>query len=125
MVSACASVPATPPPDWSSVKQIENNAVDPEPLPILCEIPNWDTGCWATFEAYEEISDANYKVGMKNTSALRKTEGAHNSLARAGKMEQEIRDFYKELLAEEKREHMIDNLTFRVIIGIGLIGAVL
>ena len=128
MVSACVSnQPRTEAPDWASVKQIQNNAEDLEPLPVLCEIPIAvdDAGCWATFEVYEEISDANYKIGMKNTSALRKTEGAHNHLANAGKIQQELSDFYKELLAEERQEHLIDNLTFRVIIGLGLIGAAL
>ncbi len=126
MVSACASnQPRTEAPDWANVDQIQNNAEDLEPLPVLCAIPNWNIGCWATFEKYEEISDANYKIGMKNTSALRKTEGAHNHLANAGKIQQELSNFYKELLAEEKQEHMIDNMTFRVIIGLGLIGVAL
>ena len=124
-VSGCASAPSAPPPDWGSVDRIENSAVDLTPLPVLCEIPDWDLDCWSVFEQYEEISFANYALGSKNTSALRKTEGAHNHLANAGQMQQELTDFYAELLKEEKLEHTIDNLTFRVIIGLGLIGAFL
>jgi hypothetical protein len=123
ILSGCANEKGrVQPPDWGSIDQIVSDAAPPEPLPVLCEIPDWDLECWSMFEMYEEVSVANYDLGVKNFSALNKTEQAHNHLANAGKMQNELSNFFLDLLDQEKQERAFDAWTYRVIIllGVGL-----
>jgi len=131
--SGCVNVPETrDPPDWIGVGQVEKKpAADAKDLPDLCAIEvvegrgTWTVACWNTFERYEIIAEGNTEIARANTSALRATEGANDALIEAGRLQQELGNFYLELLKDERQGRQLDVLTYRVIIGLGLIAVAL
>jgi len=133
LVAGCVSVPETrDPPDWSEVGNVEKKpAADAKDLPELCTIEvvegrgTWSLACWQTFEAFEIIAIGNTDIARANTSALRSTEATNDLLIEAGQLQQQLGNFYLGLLKDERQEHMIDNMTYRVIIALGLLGAIL
>jgi hypothetical protein len=129
----CVSVPETrDPPDWSGVGNLEKKpAADAKNLPELCPIEvvegrgTWSLECWQAFERFEIIATGNTKIARANTSALRSTEGANDALIEAGKLQQQLSDFYLDLLKDERQGRQLDVLTYRVIIALGLLGVAL
>jgi len=88
-------------------------------------VGTWTTACWNALEAYEIVAEANTEIAQANANALRKTEGGYNSLVKAGEMQQQLTEFYDDLLKEEKQQHWLDNMIHRVIIALGLVAAAL
>ena len=62
---------------------------------------------------------------MANARALEAQAQAYNSLIEAGKMQQQIAQIRQEMLDQSRKDHMVDNLTHRVIIVLGLIAVAL
>ena len=119
-------------PDWDDVSTSTIAVTDPTELPLLCPFERiavdgeirggWSVECIKALEAYEIVSEANLEIATLNASALRKTEAGYNQLIHAGEMEQQLGEFYLELLKEEKREHFWDNVLHKalLIIGVGV-----
>ena len=128
ILAACASAPQTTRPDWSAVGELEKKPVtDPRALPALCEIP-WrpvDLHCWAALDAFDVIAAGNTKIAQANADALRKTEGANDALIQAGQLQQELSDFYRELLEDERQARWIDGMLYKAVIGLGIIAVAL
>jgi len=118
-------------PDWGDVRRPKVEVTSPLPLPALCRIEHYTTpegepfGRWPAFctkdlAAYEIVAEANTDIAEINAQALMKTEGAYDNLITAGEMQEELSDFYADLLKEEKQEHWVDNALHKLIIIIGL-----
>jgi hypothetical protein len=133
IASGCVSVPETrDAPDWSGVGQLEKKpAADAKDLPELCEIEvvdgrgTWSLECWETFERFEIIATGNTDIARANTAALRSTEGANDALIEAGKLQQQLSNFYLDLLKDERQGRQLDVLTYRVVIALVALGALL
>ncbi len=128
ILGACANQPAVDPPDWSSVAKVEKKPVtDPRALPVLCEIPWPATAvhCWAALEAFDIIAHGNTKGAQATADALRKTEGANDTLIQAGQLQQDLSDFYRELLEDERQARWIDGMLYKAIIGLGVVAVAL
>ena len=131
--AGCVSVPETrDPPDWTGVGQLEKRpAADATDLPELCPIDviegrgTWSAECWIAFERFEIIAEGNTDIARANTSALRSTEGANDALIEAGRLQQELGNFYLDLLKDERQGRQLDVLTYRVILALGLIAVAL
>ncbi len=127
-VAGCANPPTVNPPDWSSVANLEKTPItDPRALPALCEIP-WQTGdvhCWAALDAFDVIAFGNTEIAQANADALRNTEGANDALIQAGQLQQQLSDFYRELLADERQARWIDGMMYKALIGLGVIAVAL
>lgn len=98
-------------PDWTMAEREHVEAADPAPLPVLCTIP-WPSDsveCWSRLDAYDVVANGNTEIAIANTSALRKTEAAYDSLVEAGKLQQQLSHIRQELLEEERRAHTLDN----------------
>ncbi len=116
ILGGCASSPGVPIPEWDIDEKDIINPVDPEPLPGLCNIP-WTAGeCWRAISEYELVAEANTGIAQANTAALRDMQGAYLSLAGAGKLQQQYAQLREQQLADEKRDHFLDNWFYRVII---------
>ncbi len=135
-LGACASQPERSPPDWGSAAIDTTTVTDPAELPLICPIKvlttstgervgTWSAGCWSVFEAFEIVAEANTEIAQANANALRNTEAGYNSLVKAGEMQQELTEFNGELLKEERQEHWLDNMIYRVIIALGLVAVAL
>jgi len=119
MLGGCASSPGVLIPKWDIDEKDTKNPVDPEALPGLCNIP-WTAGeCWDAISAYELVAEFNTDLAKTNTAALRDMQGAYLSLADAGKLQQQYAQLREDQLAEEKRDHFLDNWFYRVVIAGG------
>lgn len=112
-------------PDWELAARIPTEAADPLPLPELCEVPWTTVECWQTLDAFDIIAYGNTDIAIGNTAALRKTEAGYDALIEAGKMQQQLSQIRQDLLEDERRSHLYDNLYHRGIIVLGVIGAIL
>ena len=97
-------------------------------MPDLCEIPDdgaWPAACWAVFDDYDVIAEFNTELAGLNASALRKTEAGYDALVKGGELQQQLTNFYADLLEEERQMRFIDDLTYKAIILLGVLGAAL
>lgn len=128
ILAACGNQPTVDPPDWGAVANVEKVAVtDPRALPALCEVP-WPVDsvrCWAALDAFDVIAFGNSEIAQANADALRNTEQANDALIRAGQLQQQLSDFYRELLADERHGRWIDGMMYKSLIGLGVIAALL
>ena len=116
--AGCSSNPVTLP-DWD-LEPAEVTAQEPLALPQLTDP--------LTAEALESlliISEGNYEIAFANARALNAQAQAYNALIEAGKMQVQIAEIRQEMLDQERRDHMVDNLTYRVVIILGLIAVAL
>ncbi len=127
ILGACASgPPPTPPPDWNFEYE-PGPVTDAKPLPPLCPVP-WpadDVQCWSQLDEFDIIAERNTDVAAANASALRNSDQAVAAFIEAGKLQQQLSNFYAEQYAAEKRAHWIDNAIAKTIAGLALIGLAL
>jgi len=127
-VAGCANRPTVDAPDWSSLSDIEKTPItDPRSLPTLCAIP-WqptDVHCWAALDAFDVVAVGNTDIAQANADALRNTEGANDALIQAGQLQQQLSDFYRELLADERQARWIDGMMYKSLIALGVIAVAL
>jgi len=117
-------------PDWigiaAEMQQKRRPISTGRELPRLCAIDSlegrWTPKCWGVLEQYEIIADGNTIIAKANAEALRNTEAAVDVLIRAGALEQQLTDFYADLLNEERQQRFLDGLINKGIIGAILIG---
>jgi len=123
MLAGCASSPGVPIPSWDIDEKDVKTPANPQPLPGLCAIPWTADECWTAISGYELVAEYNTDLAETNTAALRDMQGAYLSLAEAGKMQQQYAVLREEQLAEEKRDHFLDNWFYRVVIvgGVALV----
>jgi hypothetical protein len=132
ILAGCAGQEKRSPPDWSAVALPAVEITDPAALPQLCEITviqdaegvkygAWSPACWKALSAYEVTAEGNTDIAQSNANALRKTEAGYNSLISAGQMQQELTNFYAELLKDEKSGRFVDSLLYKTLIGLGFI----
>ena len=76
-------------------------------------------------DEYDIIATFNTELADLNANALRKTELGYDSLQQAGQLQQQLSDYYQELLKEERQGRFIDGLMYKALIGLGVIGAAL
>ena len=135
-LGGCASQDKRELPDWSSAIIDPTEVTDPESLPPLCQMKvidgadgarhgTWSNACWNIFAAFEIVAEGNTEIAQANADALRKTEAGYNSLVKAGEMQQQLTEFYDDLLKEERREHFMDNWIYRILIALGIVAATL
>ena len=97
-------------------------------LPDLCEIPSdglWPAECWLRLDAYDIVASGNYDQALSTASALRKSDASYDALIEAGKLQSQLAHIRQEMLEQERRAHTMDNWFYRIIIALGLAGAVL
>ena len=132
ILAGCAGQEKRSPPDWSAVALPVVEITDPVALPQLCEATiieaadgerygTWPAECWKILAAYEVTAEGNTAIAQATANALRNTEAGYNSLISAGKIQQELTNFYAELLEEEKSGRFIDSLLYKTLIGLGFI----
>jgi hypothetical protein len=128
ILAGCANQPTVEPPDWGAVANVEKKPVtDPRALPTLCEVP-WPVDsvrCWAALDAFDVIAIGNTDIAQANADALRHTDAANDALIQAGQLQQQLSDFYRDLLADERRERWIDGMMYKSLIGLGVIAVAL
>lgn len=109
------------------------STIDPVELPPLCELQKaqsgeilgWDAGCVKQFMQFEATAEANTSKAEHNTSALRKSEEATRYVESCAAKNAEIARIRQDLLEQERFEHNMDNWFYRIIIVLGVAGAVL
>jgi len=132
VLTACAGNNKRTPPDWSVAELPVSVITEPTTLPLLCKVfviegvdgnkyATWDSACWNDLQAYEIISQANTEIAQSNADALRNTEAGYAAVVNAGKMQQELTQFYAELLEDERSGRFIDSLLYRSLIALGFI----
>ena len=128
ILGACANQPTVDPPDWGAVANVEKKPVtDPRALPALCEIP-WAADavhCWAALDAFDVVAVGNSEIAQANADALRHTDGANDALIQAGQLQQQLSDFYRELLEDERQGRWVDGMMYKSLIALGLLAAAL
>lgn len=128
ILGACANQPTVDPPDWGAVANVEKKPVtDPRALPALCEIP-WAADalhCWAALDAFDVVAAGNSEIAQANANALRNTERANDALIQAGQLQQQLSDFYRELLEDERQARWIDSMMYKSLIALGVIAVAL
>jgi hypothetical protein len=121
-------------PEWDlEFAHQEEEIADAEPLPELCELEKaasgemlgWNARCVKVFLQFENAATGNTTIALNNTSALRKTEAAADSLVNAGRMQREIAVIRQDLLNESRAAHMRDKWFYRALLVIIGVGAVL
>ncbi len=126
--ASCASQSAVPPPDWSQAKRGEQKEITyAHKLPDLCKVPWPSTSveCWAALDEYDVVAVFNEELADLNAEALRKTELGYDSLQQAGALQQQLSNYYRDLLKEERQGRFIDGLMYKALIGLGVVGAAL
>jgi hypothetical protein len=81
--------------------------------------------CWAALDAFDVIAAGNTTIAQANANALRNTEGANDALIQAGQLQQQLSDFYRELLEDERQARWIDGMLYKAIIGLGVVAVAL
>jgi len=81
--------------------------------------------CWAALDAFDVVAVGNTEIAQANADALRNTEGANDALIQAGQLQQQLSDFYRELLADERQARWIDGMIYKSLIALGVIAVAL
>lgn len=132
ILGGCAGQDRRELPDWSGMALPAVPVTDPVELPLLCEISVmkdtdgqkfgfWTADCWKALQAYEFAAEANTSIAQSNANALRNTEAAYATLINAGEMQQQLTEFYAELLKEERSGRFIDGLLYKTLISLGFL----
>jgi len=132
ILGGCAGRDRISPPDWSIAELPESEITTPVKLPLLCKVEaitgedgqrygTWSKKCWQALQAYEIVSEANTDIAQANADALRNTEAGYNALLNAGKLQQELGNFYLELYEDEKSGRFIDSVLYRSLIALGFV----
>ena len=129
LISASCATPPVELPDWDLATRNQSEEVtDPLTLPNLCEIPasgSWPVECWKKLDAYDIVASANYDQALSTANALRASDASYDALIGAGKLQSQLALIRQEMLERERQAHTADNWFYRVIIALGLMGAVL
>lgn len=136
ILAGCAGQDRISPPDWSIAELPESAITTPAELPLLCKVEavtgedgqrygTWPAECWKALQEYEITAEANTDIAKANADALRNTEAGYNALINAGKMQQELGDFYLELYEDEKSGRFIDSILYRSLISLGILAVML
>ena len=129
-LSGCASAPVEIP-EWDLEPAVVE-VTEPLRLPELPS-PVSSTDSTATFDAegmeallqYATVAGGNYEIAVENARALEAQAAAYNELIQAGQLQRQFTQIREEQLANERRDHMINNWVHRGIILLALIGAAL
>ena len=130
LVTGCAGQDRREPPDWSGLALPATPVTYPAELPPLGEMTVmdgvdgqrygfWTADCWKALQAYEFTAEANTDAAKFNASALHNTEAAYAVLVSAGEMQQQLTEFYAELLKEERSGRFIDGLIYKILVSLG------
>ncbi len=92
---------------------------------MLCEIPWNAADCYQRLDVYEDIAEGNTETAQLNADIARDGEAAYDHILNSAKNQQAIAMIREDMLKQERREHMIDNIKHWVVIGLGLLGVVL
>jgi hypothetical protein len=112
-------------PDFEEAERSGKEVTDPTGYPVLCEIPNWDVQCWQAFTVFEEIAVDNLELAQLNADIARDSDAAYDHILNAAKAQQEISKIREEMLEQERRDHLFDNVKYLAIIGVGILGVAL
>ncbi len=127
IIVGCASAPITLP-DWDLAERSTSTVTDPLELPNLCEIPSagsWPAECWLALDAFDIVAEGNTGIARENANALKKSDSSYDALLVAAKVQQELSQIRQELLERERQAHTMDNWFYRIVIALGLLGAIL
>jgi hypothetical protein len=81
--------------------------------------------CWAALDAFDVVAAGNSEIAQANANALRNTERANDALIQAGQLQQQLSDFYRELLEDERQARWIDSMMYKSLIALGVIAVAL
>jgi len=81
--------------------------------------------CWAALDAFDVVAVGNSEIAQANADALRHTDGANDALIQAGQLQQQLSDFYRELLEDERQGRWVDGMMYKSLIALGLLAAAL
>lgn len=129
-LSGCASSPVELP-----TCEVEPVSVDVQRPLRLPEMPSpvagddqtvsFDRDGFAALVAYTMAAGGNYEVAVANAEALEAQSGAYNELIQCSRIAHQFGQVREEQLAQERRDHFIDNWFHRGLIALGLLVAVL
>ena len=124
MVSACVAERLELP-DFEEAVRSDEEVTDPSNLPLLCGIPWSSAECWQAIDVYEDVAEGNTEVAQLNADIARDGEEAYDHILNAAKNQQSVALIREDMLEEERRDHFLDNLWQRIVIILGIIGALL
>jgi len=124
IISGCASEPLQLP-QFQEAERSDEDVTYPTEYPILCEIPDWDTSCWQSFVAFEEVAVNNFDLAIINAQIAEDSDKAYDHILNAAKSQQQIGQIREDMLAEERKDHFLDNLWHRAVILVGVLAAIL
>lgn len=97
----------------------------PSPVSGNDDTVSFDRDGFAALVAYTIAAGGNYEVAVANADALEAQSGAYNELIECSRLAHQFGQVREEQLAQERRDHFIDNWFHRGLIALGILVAVL
>lgn len=97
----------------------------PSPVSGDDDTVSFDRDGFAALVAYTIAAGGNYEVAVANADALEAQSGAYNELIECSRLAHQFGQVREEQLAQERRDHFIDNWFHRGLIALGILVAVL
>lgn len=97
----------------------------PPPVSGNDDTVSFDRDGFAALVAYTIAAGGNYEVAVANADALEAQSGAYNELIECSRLAHQFGQVREEQLAQERRDHFIDNWFHRGLIALGILVAVL
>ena len=85
----------------------------------------WPVECWIKLDVFDVVANGNTAIATELAPALQRSDESYDALLGAAKVQQELSQIRQELLERERQAHTMDNWFYRIVIALGLLGAVL
>ena len=96
----------------------------PSPVSADDDIVAFDRDGFAALVAYTVTAGGNYDIAVANADALEAQSGAYNELIQCSRIAHQFGQVREEQLAQERRDHFIDNWFHRGLIALGILVAI-
>lgn len=95
----------------------------PSPVSADDQTVTYDRDGFAALVAYTITAGGNYEVAAANAGALEAQSEAYNELSECAKVAHQFGQVREEQLAQERRDHFVDNWFYRGLIALGILVA--
>lgn len=119
MASGCAAEKIQLP-NFQEAERTDVEVTDPTEYPDLCNIPWTSANCWQRLDVFEDVAIGNQELAQLNADIARDSDEAYDHILSAAKSQQQISQIREEQLEIERRDHLLDNWFYRIIIVLGL-----
>lgn len=96
----------------------------PSPVSADNQVVSFDRDGFAALTAYTITAGGNYQVAQANAEALALQSQAYNELVDCAELAHQFGQVREEQLAQERRDHFVDNWFHRGLIALGILVAV-